>query len=77
MAALSSKLVGPAGLPTVGLLANKGRILAVGAVNLQVVRHISIGTYRLWIPGFSGLLDPDKGTEQDKLLNIPKNKFAF
>lgn len=36
MAALSSKLVGPAGLPTVGLLANKGRILAVGAVNLQV-----------------------------------------
>ena len=45
MAALSSKLVGPAGLPTVGLLANKGRILAVGAVNLQVVRPISMNMY--------------------------------
>jgi hypothetical protein len=34
MAALSSKL--GAGVPTIGLLANKGRILAVGAVNLKV-----------------------------------------
>jgi hypothetical protein len=37
MAALSSKL--GAGVPTIGLLANKGRILAVGAVNLKVGRY--------------------------------------
>jgi hypothetical protein len=36
MAALSSKL--GAGLPTVGLLASKGRILAVGVVNTKVSR---------------------------------------
>jgi hypothetical protein len=37
MAALSSKL--GAGVPTIGLLANKGRILAVGAVNLKVGKY--------------------------------------
>jgi hypothetical protein len=34
MAALSSKL--GAGVPTIGLLASKGRILAVGALNIKV-----------------------------------------
>ncbi len=37
MAALSSKL--GAGVPTIGLLANKSRVLAVGAVNLKVGRY--------------------------------------
>jgi hypothetical protein len=42
MASLSSKL--GAGVPTIGLLANKGRILAVGTVNLKV------GSYRILLP---------------------------
>ena len=53
MAALSSKLVGPAGLPTVGLLANKGRILAVGAVNLQVGSRTHLDRYR-----YLSIVDP-------------------
>jgi hypothetical protein len=40
MAALSSKvIVSATGLPTIGLLANKGRILAVGAVNFKVEQN--------------------------------------